>query len=223
MRHSGRDDPDVINLKKEKVRRGKWQNDAIKSDNGKLLPNIANALLALRRDSGIQDAFAYDEMQRTTMLMHPIGSPMAPFEPRAIIDEDVAYAAEHLQQAGLKHISVGVVRDAIGARALENCYHPVRDYLDSLQWDGRSRIDFWLRLGAEHNPYTSAVGRMFLIRWWRGFMSRAARRITCWFGKAHRACSSRRPAPCLAVRGFRMRCRTSVAAKMRPNICVANG
>jgi hypothetical protein len=75
------DDPDIINL--DKARRGKWQNDCIKSDNGKLLPIVANALLALRRDGGLQDAFAYDEMQRTAMLMHPIGSPLAPFNPRA--------------------------------------------------------------------------------------------------------------------------------------------
>ena len=81
------------------------------------MPIIANALLALRRDSGLQDAFAYDEMGRTTMLMHPIGSPMAPFEPRAIVDEDVVYVAEYLQQAGLKHIGSSVVRDAISARA----------------------------------------------------------------------------------------------------------
>ena len=74
------DDPEVIDLEKEKVRRGKWQDDCIKGTAGKPLPIIANALLALRRDGGLQDAFAYDEMARTTMLMHPIGSPMAPFE-----------------------------------------------------------------------------------------------------------------------------------------------
>ncbi|MET4201317.1 virulence-associated E family protein [Bradyrhizobium sp. LA6.12] len=157
------DDPDVINL--ARARRGKWQNDCIKSDSGRPLPIIANALLALRRDSGLQDAFAHDAMTRTTMLMHPIGSPMAPFEPRAVIDEDVAYAAEYLQKAGLKQVGSGVVRDAIAARALENSYHPVLDYLDRLQWDGRKRVDFWLttKLGADPTDYTMAVGRMFLI------------------------------------------------------------
>lgn len=57
------DDPDVINL--NKARRGKWQNDCIKGRSGRLLPIVANALLALRRDGGLKDAFAYDEMQRT--------------------------------------------------------------------------------------------------------------------------------------------------------------
>ena len=144
-------DDNVTDLEKEKARRGKWQDGYIKGATGKPLANIANALLALRRDSGIQDAFAYDLMGRTTMLMHPIGSPVAPSEPRAILDEDVAYVAEYLQQAGLKHIGASIVRDAIGARASENAYHPVQDYLDRLKWDGLSRVNFWLasRLGAE--------------------------------------------------------------------------
>ena len=120
------DDPDVIDQEKEKVRRNKWQNDCIKGTTGKPLPILADALLALRRDSGLQDCVASDAMGRTTMLMHPVGSPMAPFEPRPICDEDVAYIVEYLQQAGLKHIGSGIVRDAIGARAAENCYHPVQ-------------------------------------------------------------------------------------------------
>jgi predicted P-loop ATPase len=159
------DDPDVINLDKTKARRGKWQNDCIKSAKGNPLPIIANALLALRRDGGLQDAFAFDEMARQTMLVHPIGSPMAPFEPRAIVDEDVAYVTEYLQGAGLRHIGSSVVRDAICTRAVENFYHPVRDYLESLQWDGQKRVNVWLttRLGAELTDYTSAIGQMFLI------------------------------------------------------------
>jgi predicted P-loop ATPase len=157
------DDDDIIDF--NKARRDKWLNDCVTGATGRPLSIIANALLALRRDSGLQDAFAFDEMARTAMLMHPIGSPLAPFEPRAIIDEDAAYVAEYLQQAGLKHVSSSVVRDAIGARALENAYHPVRDYLESLQWDGQKRAAVWLttRLGVDLTDYTAAIGRMFLI------------------------------------------------------------
>lgn len=157
------DDPDVINL--DAVRRGKWLNDCIKSERGRPLPIIANALLALRRDGGLQDAFAFDEMARAAMLVHPIGSPMAPLKPRAIVDDDVVYVTEYLQGAGLKHIGSRIVRDAICTRAAENSYHPVRDYFDNLQWDGQKRVNVWMttRLGAELTDYTNAIGRMFLI------------------------------------------------------------
>jgi hypothetical protein len=49
--------------------------------------------------------------------------------------------------------------------AHRNSFHPVLDYLNGLQWDGRSRIDTWLRdyAGAEDTPYIRAVGRLLLI------------------------------------------------------------
>ena len=86
-------------------------------------------------------------------------------KPRAIVDEDVAYVAEYLQQAGLKHIGSGIVRDAINARASENAYHPVRDYLDRLQWDGhRASMSGWPPGSAPSIPTTRLrSARMFLI------------------------------------------------------------
>src|SRR5262245_7933537 len=46
-----------------------------------------------------------------------------------------------------------------------NSFHPVREYLASLQWDGKPRIDRWLTTygGAEDDKYTRAVGALFLI------------------------------------------------------------
>jgi hypothetical protein len=43
--------------------------------------------------------------------------------------------------------------------------HPVLDYLDSLVWDGKPRIDKFLSTyaGAESTPYTDAVGALMLI------------------------------------------------------------
>jgi Virulence-associated protein E/RepB DNA-primase from phage plasmid len=48
--------------------------------------------------------------------------------------------------------------------ALRNRFHPVREYLDSLKWDGEPRIDRWLKTygGAEDSPYTRAVGLHWL-------------------------------------------------------------
>jgi predicted P-loop ATPase len=142
-----------------------WIRDAIKGETGKPLPNVANVLLALREDPGLRDAFAFDEMQRQPMLMHQIGSPLAPFQLRVITDEDVVFVAEYLQRAGLRNVGREVVRDGIRARAQECSYHPVHEYLEKLVWDGHKRVGVWLttKLGAECSEYTSAVGRMFLI------------------------------------------------------------
>jgi len=52
---------------------------------------------------------------------------------------------------------------AIVAQA--HAYHPVRDYLSSLTWDGVPRLDQWLHtyLGAADTRYSSLVGRMWMI------------------------------------------------------------
>lgn len=57
------------------------------------------------------------------------------------------------------------VCDSMKMVATSRRFHPVRDWLNGLQWDGKPRLDAWLTLfmGAEHNAYTSLVGRLWLI------------------------------------------------------------
>jgi predicted P-loop ATPase len=57
------------------------------------------------------------------------------------------------------------VRDAVDLCARRQSFHPLRDYLESLRWDGKPRVNVWLttRLGAEFTSYTQAIGQMFLI------------------------------------------------------------
>lgn len=143
-----------------------WHARWIKGDSGKPLPVLANALLALQSDPTVKDAFAFDEMSRSVLLLHSIGEPMAPnAEPVPLRDNDVAVITAWLQHAGLKRISVQVVHDAAVMRAHECSFHPVLDYLRLLKWDGQPRIGVWLttRLGAKLTEYTKAIGEMFLI------------------------------------------------------------
>jgi hypothetical protein len=91
-----------------------WLNQCIDSDgkNPKPLPIVANALIALRNDSAVRDALAYDEMLRATMLLHQIGEPFlgSVREPRPITDKDVTDIQEWMQDAGLKRIAREIVR-----------------------------------------------------------------------------------------------------------------
>lgn len=62
-------------------------------------------------------------------------------------------------------IAVQDFRRIVRAAARRNRFHPVRNYLAKLQWDGRERIDSWLidYAGADDTPFIRAVGRIFLI------------------------------------------------------------
>lgn len=61
--------------------------------------------------------------------------------------------------------SVGDLLPAVMRHARENAYHPVRDYLSGLKWDGTKRLDHWLQLclGAADTPFNRTVGRKTLI------------------------------------------------------------
>jgi predicted P-loop ATPase len=149
------------------MRAPNWLHQCILSEgkNPEPLPIVHNALVALRNDAEVLDAFAYDEMMCALMLMHPIGAPLNCAEPRPLTDKDVTDLQEWMQRAGLKRIAHQTVRDAAESYARDHAYHPVRDYLETVVWDREPRLESWLTtyLGAEQTDYAKATGPMFLI------------------------------------------------------------
>jgi len=143
-----------------------WLEQCAENGSGKALPTLANAMLALRLDPSLRDAFAYDEMLQAAVLMRPIQpEPDPDFSPRPVTDVDVTELQEWLQLAGLQSISKETAHGAVDLRASECAFHPVRDYLSGLVWDQTARLDGWLAeyLGVERNEYSSRIGTMFLI------------------------------------------------------------
>jgi predicted P-loop ATPase len=57
------------------------------------------------------------------------------------------------------------IRNAWTVVANENAYHPVRDYLNGLVWDGTERLDTMLirYMAAEDTPYVRAVTRKWMV------------------------------------------------------------
>jgi predicted P-loop ATPase len=126
--------------------------------------NLANALLMLRDDPKLRDAIAFDEMLRAPVLVRPLKDEPN-FATRPITDADVAVIQEHLQWSGLTKLGKDTAHQAVHARSIECSFHPVRDYLNGLSWDGTRRLRSWLAtyLGAEPTAYAEQVGEMFLI------------------------------------------------------------
>jgi predicted P-loop ATPase len=127
--------------------------------------NLGNALLALREDAELLDLIGFDEMLQTPMLMHPFRYPQRGFTVRPVTDADVGAIQEYLQWAGMRRVGRDTMHQAVEVRAHECRFHPVRDYLEALSWDGTGRLNTWLvkYLGAKDNDYSRRVGTMFLI------------------------------------------------------------
>ena len=88
------------------------------------------------------------------------------FTTRTVTDIDVGIVQERLQSLGLKRVAKDTVHQAIDVRSHERRFHPVRDYLDALAWDGTSRVPSgYSRPTSEPttSSYTATIGQMFLI------------------------------------------------------------
>lgn len=131
-----------------------WLSECQATAAGVPVPNLANVAMALRSDERWKGRLTFDEMAQYVMT----GG-------RPATDADVGAIQEALQWSGLKRISRETVHQAVDLVAREYSFHPVRQYLSGVRWDGVHRIDGWLSayLGAPAGEYTAAVGKMFLI------------------------------------------------------------
>jgi predicted P-loop ATPase len=143
-----------------------WKAEWHIAETGTPLPNLFNVLVALRRYEHLRDVLAFDEMARlVSVKKNPPGMRLRRDCPRWIDDRDVIAIQEELQRLGLRRIAKATVQDAIDVRAAELPFHPVKDYLAGLEWDGTQRVRGWLGkyLGVEGNAYSDSIGEMFLI------------------------------------------------------------
>lgn len=146
-----------------------WLNDAIRDHRGEPIPNLANALIALRNAPELQGIFAYDEMQCSAVVLREPptrdGRPGIECDQRPTTDVDVGRVQEFMQHAGLPRIGKDTCHQACDQRAAERSFHPVKNYLNGLRWDGQPRLRTWLSryLGAEATPYVSGIGTLFMV------------------------------------------------------------
>lgn len=81
-------------------------------------------------------------------------------------DEHTLQCLEWIQGnlPGLELLPETIVQRAVIATAFEQKRNEARDWLESLQWDGTERLDYWLtdHCDADDNQYTRAVGRKWL-------------------------------------------------------------
>lgn len=80
-------------------------------------------------------------------------------------DADTTELRRYLEQEHRFKPGKSDIRDAVIAVAVRQRFHPVRDYLNSLMWDLKPRLDtlFVDYLGAEDTPYIRAITRKALV------------------------------------------------------------
>ncbi|MEF9604745.1 virulence-associated E family protein [Paracoccus sp. PXZ] len=127
--------------------------------------NEANVIIAVNSDAAFAGVLGFDEFAQEIVVRQPLPwDDAASAFPRPWEDADDIRTAEWLQLRGL-NVAPVVVSRAVGAVARELRIHPVRDWLDTLTWDGTPRIETWTStyLGAEPTAFHHTVGALWLI------------------------------------------------------------
>jgi predicted P-loop ATPase len=133
--------------------------------NGAVKALLANAITALRNSPEWAGVLAYDDFALNTVALRfaPWMPPDSSLPMTWSGTEDIL-AADWLQHQDIS-VPLHVAGQAIEAVAKGQRFHPVREYLESLTWDGTPRLATWLSMyvGVEPSPYASAVGTRWMI------------------------------------------------------------
>lgn len=132
----------------------------------KVISSLHNVLLILENRAADRDFLRRDlfSLKDWWVCETPWGNTKG--QPRAGNDDDALRIKEWIMNCYSVEIPLIRIHEAMTIVALRNAYHPLREYLDSLQWDGIPRIDsaFKRLLGADMpEPYLSEVSRRFFM------------------------------------------------------------
>ena len=132
------------------------------TEKGGVRNSIKNCLTVFQHDPLLSGAIAYNLLTDRTDIVKPIGYDRSPSA--SMTDTDMKYIRLYLEE-NYDLTSEKKIMDAADLAAHQNSYHPVRDYLNSLTWDGTERIRYCLHhfLGAEADEYTFQALRLFLL------------------------------------------------------------
>jgi predicted P-loop ATPase len=139
-----------------------WRNRLDRSKGGKVLPTMQNTILILRKECG-DDIFRFDEFACTEIYGR-----VAPWGGRVgaeLADHDYILLKDWVAKQHGVECPVNLIHECAVQIARRNRFHPVKEYLNALEWDGVPRVDSWLKtyLNAEGpGEYLQTIGRKTL-------------------------------------------------------------
>ena len=131
------------------------------TDSGAIKNSIRNCLTVFQNDPYLQDAIRFNILTERIDIVKPLWWSK---QTATLNDTDLNYLMLYLEDKyGLT--SEKKIQKAISIVADCKKYHPIRDYLNSLEWDGTERIRYALPrfLGAEDSEYTYQCLRLFML------------------------------------------------------------
>lgn len=139
--------------------------EKLEVEKGQVVVSINNIVLILEHDPKLKGIYAYNEFDRIEVALKSMPWRQVKADTdRSLRDSDDANLRHYIEK-NYKISGKDKIMDAVGVTASKNCFHPVKEYLESCQWDGVERVDSLLidYLGAEDTEYTRAVTHKTLV------------------------------------------------------------
>lgn len=177
------DDPrfadDVVSIDLERAKRqlpagpsSGWESSLVYERKGRgasaevvLAPTAGNIALHLINEPAWSGCLGYDEFaEREVWIKEPPPLPgLATPKIGEVRDEHDTYVQHWFHSKRLCHVTA--ITAAVMSAARANCFHPVREYLATLEWDGQFRLEHLLPhyFSTVDNHYTQQVGRRWML------------------------------------------------------------
>jgi hypothetical protein len=140
-----------------------WTDELKLDKDGGVRPILSNLILYLQNHQQWQGVLAFDIFNvRVVIRRQPPWSEEALDTPWT--DHHESLTRVWFQREDI-NAGLGDIGRAVQAAARSTSFHPVREYLDALEWDRVPRLDSWLITywGAADTPYIRAIGPRFMI------------------------------------------------------------
>lgn len=152
----------------EKEKNDDWKSKLYYKDDGTLeAKSLSNARLFIENDRILSNLFCYNKFSHEKIVYRcPPWEDPAAFKPRPMKDDDVTFLTVELERRGIKQ-TFSTVKQLLSAVIRGNARNPAQEYLNSLKWDNKPRLDNWLiyYAGAEfdNQEYVRSVGSKWAI------------------------------------------------------------
>lgn len=130
-----------------------WMEQLNRNSDGKILNTIGNFILVLKNDEEFKEKLKFNEFTEENS-----------YDNHILDDYDICFMRAKIEEKYKIH-SKDKLNDAIEIVARENKYHPIKEYLEGLKWDGIKRADttFADYFGAEKSEYNAMCIRLIIL------------------------------------------------------------
>ena len=148
--------------KKKSTLKQKKDDGWIMTKEGKLMPRLKNITKLFREEPDLMNLFEYNEFTGDVTILRD--TPWGAMKGENMRDQDDIFLKGYFSEIHDFEPSVNLISEGVLLEANRNRRHPIKEYLESLKWDGKKRIDNWLvkAVNCEDNPYTRIIGKKLL-------------------------------------------------------------